>query len=81
MSAMIKAFFDGKIEEALALHEDLLPVSNAMFIESNPIPVKTAMNYLGLKAGTFRLPLVPMSESNKQRLISVLKSSNVKIIS
>lgn len=78
MSAMIKAFFNGKMEDALALHEELLPVCNAMFIETNPIPIKTAMNHLGFNAGTLRLPLVPMSDSNKQRLLSVLQSSGVK---
>lgn len=77
MSEMIKAFFDRRMDDALTLHEELLPVSNALFIETNPIPVKTAMNYLGLHAGTLRLPLVAMSESNKQRLISVLQSNNV----
>ncbi len=77
VSEMIKAFSDCRMDDALTLHEELLPVSNAMFIETNPIPVKTAMNYLGLHAGSLRLPLVPMGEGNKQRLISVLQSNNV----
>ena len=80
MSEMIKAFFEKRMDDALALHEQLLPVSNALFIETNPIPIKTAMNHLGLNAGTLRLPLVSMSESNKQQLISVLQTSNVKPI-
>ncbi|MCU0608559.1 MAG: 4-hydroxy-tetrahydrodipicolinate synthase [Chitinispirillaceae bacterium] len=70
--AMIKAFFDRDFATALALHETLLPLSHAMFIETNPIPVKTAMNMLGMNAGPFRLPLVPMSESNKKELAAVL---------
>ncbi len=77
-SEMIKAFFEGRMDDALALHEELLPVSNAMFIETNPIPVKTAMNYLGLAAGSCRLPLVSMGESNRKRLIDILQSNNVK---
>jgi 4-hydroxy-tetrahydrodipicolinate synthase len=44
-----------------------------MFIETNPIPVKTAMNLLGMNAGSFRLPLVPMGERNKAELVAVLK--------
>ena len=48
-----------------------------MFLETNPIPVKTAMNIMGLSGGTFRLPLVPMNESNKQELINVLKKYNL----
>ncbi len=71
--AMINAFFANNPQEALALHETLLPLSQAMFIETNPIPVKTAMNLLGMNAGPFRLPLVPMSERNKAELIAVLQ--------
>lgn len=78
MSDMIKAFLDKRVDDALALHEELLPICNAMFFETNPIPVKTAMNHLGLHAGTFRLPMVPMTENNKIRLISVLQSSNIE---
>jgi 4-hydroxy-tetrahydrodipicolinate synthase len=76
--AMIDAFFNGKMDKALALHETLLPVCDAMFIETNPIPVKTAMNYLGHCAGTLRLPLVDMSAENKNKLIAVLKKSGIK---
>lgn len=70
---MINAFFANKMQEAIALHEALLPLSMAMFIETNPIPVKTAMNLLGMNAGPFRLPLVPMSERNKAELVAVLQ--------
>ena len=80
VTSMISAFFERNITEALKIHEQLLPVSQAMFIETNPISVKTAMNYLGLNAGTLRLPLVPMAENNKQQLFSVLKENNIKPI-
>jgi 4-hydroxy-tetrahydrodipicolinate synthase len=75
--AMIAAFFGSDMKRALEIHEELLPVSRAMFIETNPIPVKTAMNYLGHHAGTLRLPLVPMGEHNKNRLIAVLEKSGI----
>ncbi|MCS7258306.1 MAG: 4-hydroxy-tetrahydrodipicolinate synthase [candidate division WOR-3 bacterium] len=65
MSMMIKHFFNGEIEKALALHYKLYPISKAMFIETNPAPVKFAMSYLGMKAGKPRLPLVEISEANK----------------
>lgn len=77
MSSMITAFLNGNMKEALKLHEELLPVSNAMMMETNPIPVKTAMNYLKFSAGIFRLPLVSMNDDNKQHLISVIKEYNV----
>jgi 4-hydroxy-tetrahydrodipicolinate synthase len=73
MIALIKAFSAGETAKALALHEELLPLSRSMFIETNPIPVKTAMNLLGMNAGPLRLPLTSMSERNKQELASVLQ--------
>jgi 4-hydroxy-tetrahydrodipicolinate synthase len=73
MIALIKAFTAGETARALALHEELLPLSQSMFIETNPIPVKTAMNLLGMNAGPLRLPLTSMSERNKQELASVLQ--------
>ncbi len=77
MIAMIDAYVAGDQARARTLHEELLPLSQAMFIETNPIPVKAAMNHLGLSAGPMRLPLVSMGEDNKEKLISVLSSCNV----
>jgi 4-hydroxy-tetrahydrodipicolinate synthase len=76
MSLLIKHFLSGNITDARELHEELLPICDALFFETNPIPVKTAMNLIGMNAGTFRLPLVPMEQHNKVRLISVLKTYN-----
>ena len=47
---------------------------NDLFIDVNPIPVKCAMNYMGLEAGPLRLPLCDLSEKNEEYLKSVLKS-------
>jgi 4-hydroxy-tetrahydrodipicolinate synthase len=80
MVSLIDAFNANDLPKALALHEKLLPVSNAMFIETNPIPVKTAMNYLGHSAGTLRLPLVGMSSENEQKLFAVLKANGISSI-
>jgi 4-hydroxy-tetrahydrodipicolinate synthase len=77
--AMISAFFANDVKSAMDLHEKLMPLSQAMFIETNPIPVKTAMNLLGMNAGPLRLPLVPMEESNKQTLLAVLRTYGLKI--
>ncbi|MBN1127392.1 MAG: 4-hydroxy-tetrahydrodipicolinate synthase [Chitinispirillaceae bacterium] len=77
--AMIDAFFAKDMAVALSLHETLLPLSQAMFIETNPSPVKTAMNLLGMNAGQVRLPLVAMEEGNKARLVSVLKAYGFSI--
>jgi 4-hydroxy-tetrahydrodipicolinate synthase len=81
MVALFKAFFAGDLAGALAIHEELLPVSNAMFFETSPGPVKTAMNYLGLAAGPLRLPLVEMESDTREKLLSVLKQSGIKQLS
>jgi 4-hydroxy-tetrahydrodipicolinate synthase len=78
MVEMLSAFAKGDMASALKLHEELLPVSNAMFFETSPGPVKTAMNYLGLAAGPLRLPLVDMESDTREKLISVLKQSGIR---
>jgi 4-hydroxy-tetrahydrodipicolinate synthase len=65
-------FAENNLPEGRALHHRLLRINNAMFYEPNPIPVKTAMNMMGMEVGKFRLPLAPMAESNKQRLQGIL---------
>jgi 4-hydroxy-tetrahydrodipicolinate synthase len=77
MVKLIDYFFKPDRVKALAIHEEILPVCNALFLETNPIPIKAAMNHLGLSAGSLRLPLVAMSEDNKQKLLSVLAVNNV----
>ncbi len=57
---------NGRMNDALVLHQQLLPLCKAMFVESNPIPVKTAMHMLGLPAGELRLPLCEPSEKSKE---------------
>lgn len=74
ISNMCKLFFEGKIDEALKLQLDSLALTNALFIETNPIPVKTAMNLLGMNVGKLRLPLCDMSESNLKVLKNELKN-------
>ncbi|AWI06900.1 4-hydroxy-tetrahydrodipicolinate synthase [Clostridium drakei] len=61
---MCKLFLNGKIEEALKIQLDSLALTNALFIETNPIPVKTAMNIMGMNVGDLRLPLCEMVSNN-----------------
>ncbi len=72
INAMIDTFMAGDTEKALELHHQLEPLHAAMFLETNPIPVKTAMNMLGMEVGDFRLPLCEMSKANQQRLRDIL---------
>lgn len=74
MSAMVRAYRSGAHEEALKLHFALAPLHRAMFLETNPIPVKTALAMMGQMKEEFRLPLVKMSEANRERLALVLTS-------
>ncbi|BCS55448.1 4-hydroxy-tetrahydrodipicolinate synthase [Geobacter sp. SVR] len=67
------AFFAGDMEKARELHLQTLKIGNAMFIESNPIPVKTALGLMGKCSDELRLPLCPMGEANKAKLISIMK--------
>lgn len=67
------AFFEGNLAEAKKLHHQLFRLHEAMFYETNPIPVKTALAMMGLIEEEFRLPLCEMSQTNKERLKALLK--------
>ena len=67
------AYFAGDLAKARQLHLDTLKISNAMFIESNPVPVKTALGLMGKCSDEVRLPLAPMSAANKAKLEAILK--------
>lgn len=73
LSDMIAAFDRGDSSEANRLHNKLFPLCRAMFIETNPIPVKTAMEMLGRGSDELRLPLAPMGDRNREKLEAALK--------
>ena len=68
VSELTSSFLKGEIESAQRLHNSLFPICKAMFIETNPIPVKTAMKLLGRLNGEMRLPLCDMSDEHKRQL-------------
>jgi len=72
MSALTTAALAGEFERARDLHRRLLPLCRAMFLDNNPIAVKTAAGLLGICSGEVRLPLTPMSAGNLAILESVL---------
>lgn len=74
MHNMCKLFSEGKIEKALKIQLDSFALIKSMFIETNPIPIKTAMNVLGMNAGKLRLPLCDMSQANLEALKTELKN-------
>jgi 4-hydroxy-tetrahydrodipicolinate synthase len=71
------AFFAGDLVTARQLHLKTLKISNAMFIESNPVPVKTALGLMGKISDEVRLPLCPMSDANKAKLAGIMKEYNL----
>ena len=72
--AMVDAMLKGDLEKARSLHYQLAPLVRAMFLETNPIPVKTAQKYLGLAGGPLRLPLAEMAPEKEKVLKGLLES-------
>lgn len=70
---LVNEFEKGNINKARELHFKLLPLIKAMFIETNPIPIKTAMGLLGMCEPSLRLPMCPVSLDNLERLGKALK--------
>ena len=69
---LVKTFRTGHIDEARKLHHRLLPLVDALFWETNPIPVKAALALMGKISPEVRLPLTPLSEPNLDRMRRVL---------
>jgi len=76
---MIQKFLNGSLQEAAKIHLHLLPLVNALFIVSNPIPVKWALNYLGFSVGKPRLPLTELDEKSTDLLQAALKNYKIDI--
>ncbi len=70
--SLVEAFKDGNMEEARKLHLKLSPLIRAVFLETNPIPIKKAVELIGLAAGDLRLPLAHMSGENERKLKTAL---------
>ena len=71
-AAMVSAALQGNGAEALRLHQQLLPLMDALFVESNPIPLKAALKLLGLGEDIVRLPLVAASAATRTRVAEAL---------
>lgn len=74
---LCQSFFDGDIEKARALQLKTLPLVKALFCEPSPVPVKKAMNLMGMNVGECRLPLISMEPKNETFLIETLKNYNL----
>lgn len=74
---LTQSALEGNWKGARKIHYSLLDLMNINFIETNPIPVKTALFYMGKIKESFRLPLISMEQKNKEKLLSVLKGMNL----
>lgn len=74
---MVKLYLEGAHEAALRLQLDLLPLVKALFCEVNPIPVKAALNFMGMEAGPCRLPLIELEEEHATLLKQALIDANL----
>jgi 4-hydroxy-tetrahydrodipicolinate synthase len=70
--ALVHAFESGDVKSATNLHHKMFPLFKDLFIEPNPVPVKTALGWRGTMSGEVRLPLCDMSEANQARLRKTL---------
>jgi len=76
---MMDKVLSGKVEEAAAIHRHLLPLVNALFVVSNPVPVKYALNQIGFNVGKPRLPLVEPDEKSAATIKEVLKKYQIDL--
>ncbi|WP_018290966.1 4-hydroxy-tetrahydrodipicolinate synthase [Verrucomicrobium sp. 3C] len=69
---LVRAFLSGDVQEAERLHRRLYPLFRDLFVETNPVPIKTALSLRGWMTSDVRLPLVPLQPSNQARLEKTL---------
>ena len=79
IKAMIDNVINGKVDEAASIHRRLLPLVNALFVVSNPIPVKYAVNHVGFKVGKPRLPLTEPDEKSAAVIKDTLKNYKIDL--
>lgn len=77
MKELVDFSLAGHWLQARECHYELLPLIKGAFIETNPIPIKEMMNQVGLKAGTYRLPLTAMNEDNKSKIKHLLQDKGL----
>jgi 4-hydroxy-tetrahydrodipicolinate synthase len=76
--ALVRAYDSGDAKLAFNVHQKMFPIFKDLFIEPNPVPVKTALGWRGMMSGEVRLPLCEMSQSNQARLRKTLETFEQK---
>ena len=79
MQEMIGAYLAGDVKLAQAIHIELMPFFKVIFVTTNPIPIKTAVNLMGLPGGCFRPPMVPPTAAETEQLRTVMRSLKINV--
>ena len=74
---MVMDYLEGRREQAVEMAVKHLDLMNGLFMEVNPIPVKTALNLMGKEVGPFRLPLCEMTEAHTVQLRALLEKAGL----
>lgn len=77
MCLMVDSVLNGDFDKAREVHYEMIDLIKALFIESNPVPVKEALNMMNLPAGPLRQPLAPLLDENRELLKKTLEKSNL----
>ncbi|GLB59291.1 4-hydroxy-tetrahydrodipicolinate synthase [Cytobacillus sp. NCCP-133] len=73
MQEMVKAYLSGENEKAAKIHQQILPIMEGLFAAPSPVPVKTALQLKGLDVGSVRLPMVPLTEQERNAIVALFK--------
>lgn len=76
---MVTDYLEGRREQALKAQLKYLDLINGLFMEVNPIPVKEAMNLMGMNVGGYRLPLCPMSSEYREKLAGIMRQAGLDV--
>lgn len=76
---MVTDYLEGRHAQARATQLRYLDLINALFMEVNPIPVKEAMNLMGLRAGSYRMPMYPMTPEHRQKLAQIMREAGLPV--
>ncbi|HLR63240.1 MAG TPA: 4-hydroxy-tetrahydrodipicolinate synthase [Lentibacillus sp.] len=74
---MVQSFQNGDVQRASLIHQELLPTMKALFAQPSPSPVKAALNMMGMYVGDARLPMMPLSNDEKQQLKQILPPNEI----
>jgi len=78
-SEMCKKFFSGDVKGAMEMQKQYLALTNALFSEVNPIPVKAAMSAMGFCEDYLRLPLTPMEDAHRANLLKCMREAGINV--